>query len=423
MGSADMKLTETKVRELVCPVGKKDALFFDDMLAGFGIRVGANGTRTFIAQYTLGGVKRRMPFGQFGDAKEGKLTVAKARSRAMAILGAVQEKRDPFAEEKAKIAQVKTEAAVNKQAITLDQLIDAWEQDRTKAGKRDSYLRIATAALRRAFKDDLGRAAADLSEEDAERQIGQIEEDAGPIAANRLLAYGRACYGRGVRKRLVDFNPFVRIDPPAAEQSRERVLTDAELLTIWKAADALPAPYGSWVHMLILTGQRRSEVAGMQWSELSDGMWHMPSQRTKTNQPHVVHVTEQMQDVLEERSKKSEFVFAGERGRPICAYSYAKRQIDQMITKERKKAKIEAWVWHDFRRTQQTWMVRNGINETVADRIANHREGRATGIKGVYQRHEFLPERKAALEAWCKHVMALAEGGEPASNVVKLKVG
>jgi hypothetical protein len=129
-----------------------------------------------------------------------------------------------------------------------------------------------------------------------------------------------------------------------------------------------------------------------------------------------------MREILEALPKQSDAVFPGERGRPICAFSFAKRTIDAAITETRQKAKLKppqlpAWCWHDLRRSQQTWLVKAGFNSDVVDRIANHREGKATGIKGIYQRYEFETERKAALEAWCKYVIELAEGRALASIV------
>jgi integrase len=434
-----MKITGTKVAELTCPPGRKDILVFDDTLPGFGVRISANGTKTFIAQYNLGTVRRRMPIGKFGKDK-GQFTEPKARDKAHVIIGAVKDGRDPYREYQMQIASAEEAAAATRakakvDLFTVEKLIGFWNEDREKVGRRDGYLRIATGALRRGLEDDLKRPAAEITEDEAEQRIQDIEENSGPIAANRLLAYARAAFGRAVRARKLDLNPFARIDAPSGEEGRSRILSNEEVACIWRAATALPAPYGAWVRMLLLTGQRRSEVAGMKWSELSDDTWLIPGGRAKNGLAHLVHITEPMKDILaaarttqetvDAPSARAVNVFPGERGKPVSGFSLAKRLIDAALIEERQKAKLkpvelDGWTWHDLRRTQQTWLVAAGFNSDVVDRIANHREGKATGVKGIYQRYEYLTERKAALEAWCKHVVAVAEERDPASNVVQL---
>jgi hypothetical protein len=192
-----MRFTQESIAALVCPKGQKDKLVFDGHFAGFGCRVTDGGTKTFLAQYNLGSIKRRMPIGKFGE-----ITVKQARDRALSILGDARAGGDPFGEAKARVAKAEADTIAarvkaREEAFTLSDLIEAWERDRTKAGRRSGYLVPAVASLRRHLEDWLSRPAASITESEATRRIQQIEGDAGPMASNRALSYARACYGRG----------------------------------------------------------------------------------------------------------------------------------------------------------------------------------------------------------------------------------
>jgi integrase len=200
--------------------------------------------------------------------------------------------------------------------------------------------------------------------------------------------------------------------PPPAGRPRDRVLSDDELAAVLRTGMTLPDPYGSIVMFLALTGQRRSEVANMRWEELDldKGLWTIPARRTKTRRSHVVHLTPQMVALLPLRQEDQPLVFPSAQGKTYEYFSAMKKRHDAA-------SGVTGWVLHDLRRTVATGMAALGVAPHVADKILNHQSGAISGIAAVYQRHEFMAERKAAIELWSRHVAKILRVGsypEPA---------
>jgi integrase len=426
---AEDRLTEAFVENVTCPPGKKDRLIFDRDLPGFGLRVGQNGSKTFIVQFNVRGGKRRMAIGAFGT-----VTPDKARRHAKSLLGAVAAGQDPVAQRRAEAAAATAKEAADKvkaaeEAYTVRTLFSNW-QDAREGDRRSSYLKLATAALNRHFPKWLDRPAASITTAEAVRELDRIKRDAGGVAANRVLSYGRAAYGWAVKRQALPSNPFAGVEAPSGEKSRDRVLAPDELGGVWRAAAGLSQPYSEFVRLLLLTLQRREEVAGMRWSELSADLmtWTIPKERSKNGRAHIVHLAPPAQAILREipHRKGCAFVFPAASGRPITAFSAAKRQLDLKMAAERAEAgephATEGWTFHDFRRAGVTALAGMGFPPHVCDRLLNHVTGSIQGVAAVYQRQEFLAERKAALEAWAALVTRAAEGEAAAENVVALRV-
>jgi integrase len=206
-------------------------------------------------------------------------------------------------------------------------------------------------------------------------------------------------------------------------EARDRVLTDNELVAIWRAAEAADSKmFSSLVRLLILTGQRREEVAGIAWAELSPDrqVWTVPASRAKNGKDHLVPLSAAARDLLPEESHADEcgsgLVFPGQRGTPFNGWSKSKAQLD-------KDSGVTGWRIHDLRRTLATGLQRLGVRLEVTEAVLNHVSGSRAGIVGIYQRHEWASEKRAALDAWAEHVMALVRGLNAAGNVTALRRG
>lgn len=417
---AQRKLTQRLVEAEQCPPDRKDILVFDAEVTGFGLRVSASGGKTFLAQFRTVAGLRRMPIGRFGV-----LTVEEARRRARAILGEAANGRDPFAERRAAVEAQKTAKAAAKaratdEAFTFGKLVEGWQAAR-QGDRRASYLAVATAALKRHLLGWLNRPASEITVAEAVSALDRIKASAGPTAANRCLSYGRAAYGWAEKRQMITGNPFRGVEAPSRERSRDRVLLADEVGAIWRAAGKLSGAYGPFVRVLLLTLARRDEVAGMRWAELDDPeaptTWTLPGERAKNGKAHVTHLASPAREIIaaQPRIKDCPFVFPAASGRPLSAFSAAKRALDEKIAAERAKAEMEppalpGWTMHDFRRAGVTALADMGFAPHVCDRILNHVTGSISGVAAVYQRAEFLSERKAALDAWAGHVLAAAEG-------------
>lgn len=237
-----------------------------------------------------------------------------------------------------------------------------------------------------------------------------------------MLSYGRACYGWARAREKVQSNPFEGLPIASAPAKRDRVLSDIEIGLIWRAAGMLGWPWRQFLRLLLVLGQRRDEVAGMRWAELASdrSLWTIPAERSKNSKAHIVRLPSEARTVLAEvpRLDGCPFVFSTTGRTPISGFSVAARRLDAAIANlrageakdagEPPPAPLPDWRWHDIRRTMVTWLAGAGFPPHVADKLLNHTT--TTGLSDVarvYQRAEFLPERKAALEAWARMCCAV----------------
>jgi len=191
----------------------------------------------------------------------------------------------------------------------------------------------------------------------------------------------------------------------AWRQGDAAILTDDELRALWAAADALEHPYRGFVQLLILTGQRRTEVAGLRWSEIDLGgaVWTLPASRAKNKVEHAIPLSGPAIAILRSvpRIAYSEFIFTISGRTPVRGYGIIKHRLDRLMPD------IPPWVLHDIRRTVASGMAGLGINLPVIEKLLNHVSGSFGGIVGIYQRHDFAEPKRAAMDAWARHVEAL----------------
>lgn len=427
-------LTEKAIEALGLPPGKREAWLSDAKAKGLRVRATA-GAKTFYACWTdkVTGERQREKLGPWGA-----LTLEQAREAARIVLGDVAKGKNPAAEREAERQRRKAEAEA--ETFTLDRLIEDWTQLHLVA-RRPSYARRAPRILRNAFPSHLAKPAASLTHAAVVAQLDRRVAEGQPNAARLILAAGRACYGWAVKRRRLAANPFQGLPRvEGAYVERERFLADDELGEVWRAAGTLPAPYGPLIRFQLLTLARGGEVTAMTWGEVADDLssWTQPAAKTKNGRAHVVHLAPAARAILraqrgEDRPPPEAPVFAAltQAGVvPVSGVSWVKRKLDKAMEAERTKRAAEAgvaalavpaWVLHDFRRSGVTWLASAGFPPHVADRLLNHTAGTIRGVQAVYQRHDFAAERKAALEAWAAHVLALGEGQKPVEKVVKLR--
>jgi integrase len=232
------------------------------------------------------------------------------------------------------------------------------------------------------------------------------------VAANKFLKVVKSFFNWCVGRAIVERSPCEGIRAPTVERARDRVLTDRELSRIIQAARQLGGPYGAIVEVLALTGQRRDEVARMSWDEidLNHRVWTLPATRTKNDKPHIVQLLDPVVAVIRAQPRAGNLVFSRNGVAPVGDFSSHKRRLDDLCG-------VSHWRLHDLRRTMVSGMAGLGVAPHVADKILNHVAGMISGVAAVYQRHEFLKERRDALERWGAHV----EGLLLKSEVVELK--
>jgi integrase len=205
-------------------------------------------------------------------------------------------------------------------------------------------------------------------------------------------------------RRVISVNPCVAVRRPDASTPRERILTDLEVRWFWKATDDLGEPFAALLKLLLLTGQRRGELAGMRWTELDGDVWTIPANRVKNKKVHVVPLPKAAVDLIASiRPIGATLVFTTTGESPVSGWSRVKARLDVRMA-ELAKATVPPFTIHDLRRTVATGLQRLGVKLEVTEALLNHISGARAGIVGVYQRHQYAEEKRAALEAWSAHV-------------------
>jgi integrase len=245
-------------------------------------------------------------------------------------------------------------------------------------------------------------------------RLNQIVSEHGATAAARARQSLSAFFSWTIREGMVESNPVIGTNDPASHiNARDRVLTEAELRAIWSACGE--NDFGHIIKLLMLTGCRRDEIGGLQWSELDleRGLLSIPGGRTKNH--HALNLTLPAKAVAIFRSigrrDGRDYVF-GERGGAYSAWSYSSLTLNARIAAQQ-GAPLAAWRIHDIRRTAATFMAEIGVAPHIIESILNHRGGHKGGTAGIYNRAEYTTEIKRALAVWADHLLAIVEGKDP----------
>lgn len=249
--------------------------------------------------------------------------------------------------------------------------------------------------------------------------LDDIVERGAPVTANRTLAWFRLLCSWAVERGLVDSNPCGSIKRPVGEVPRDRVLSDGELVAVWRASAELEVPYGAFTRLLILTGARRNEVANMSWGEIDfeKVVWTLPAARAKNGREHQVPLSDSVADILRAlpRVAGSEFVFTLSGRNPITGFSLIKGRLDEAMPDD-----VRPWTLHDLRRTFATGLARLGIAVHVTEAALNHRSGSIRGVAAIYNRHDYATEKRMAMATWARFVDSLVTG-ETTGNIVQMR--
>ena len=382
-----IKLTKSAIDAL--PVLPKDTTYWDAGLPGFGVKVTPKGRKVFIVLYRTGGAGSRLR--KFTIGPYGRVTLPMARAQAQKIFAARLDGRDPAAEK----ANARHRLVVDR----IDGLVETFIAEKLtviRSGARtasrlrnDVIPRWGTKSIHEIKRRDI----VDLVSE-----VNQRGPGAGRNIAKFLKTFFRWCVGRAV----IDFSPVEGLKLRTPDRARDRALDDRELAAVILAARQMPLPFGDILEVLALTGQRREEVAQMTWTEIDEParIWRIPSQRSKNAKAHLVHISDPVWATIQNRPRHSRFVLATSGGKNFQSFKLAKTNLDQL-------SGVADWRLHDLRRTMVTGMAGLGVPPHVADKILNHQSGTISGVAAVYQKHQFLAERKDALERWGKHVRDL----------------
>jgi len=392
--------------------GQRDR-YWDSKVPGFGVQVTDRGAKSFIVYARI----QKVPVRLFlGDAS--KMGLAAARKKARAWLDLIEQGVDP--REVARQAEL---AAQRSRRTTFAAVCEAWLAEAV----RDQQRKAAEVErdVRREFVARWGnRPIAEITALDVRNAIREVKARA-PAQARNLLGYAKRLFGWAVAQHAfgLDESPAERLRPKdivGKKTVRHRVLTDAELCALWRAAGRLSYPLGPLFQVLALTGQRKSEVAEARWREfdLQKRLWTIPAERMKGEAAHVVPLVDEVIAILNAlpRFKKGDHLFSTTYGaKPVNGFSKAKARLDAAMAAEL-GGPADPFVIHDVRRTMRTGLSALPIPDNVRELVIAHAR---PGLHKVYDQFAYLEEKRHALTLWAARLRSIVE--PPPDNVVALR--
>jgi integrase len=394
-----MKLTKQSVTDLVLPEGKTDVIFFDDALPGFGVRLRAGGRAVWIVQYRTPRGQRRETLGDIRKLELDAVRAAAKKIFARVLLGA-----DPQGE--------KAEAR-QRDKQTLGAVVTRYLEFKQSKLRPSSY-GADKRYLTKHWKPLHGLPIHAIKRRDVAVRLSEITAENGTIAAARARGTLSAFFVWAIKDGIADENPVTGTNNPAAGAvSRERVLKEHELRSIWNACRN--DDFGRIIKLLMMTGARRDEIGGLRWDEINPDSetLSIPGTRTKNHHPLVLPLPSAAIDILKSAPRREgrELVFGG-RGAGFSAWSYSTLAMAARIMEAEGKS-LAPWRIHDIRRTAATGMAELGVEPHIVETILNHRSGHKSGDAGTYNRAVYERQVRAALLMWADHLQAIIDGSDP----------
>jgi integrase len=387
---------------------------------GLFLVVQTTGKKSWAFRYRHAGAPKKLTLGPCPE-----IPLADARVMASEARVKVARGIDPAAEKKSNREAELEERKGDRDSLAT--VVDRFVELYAKRKNRESTWRETERLLKKhvvEFKPWQRKRLPQITRKDVHELLDSIMSEDKPILANRLFGVFRKLCNWAGERDIIKSSPCDGISPPAEERSRDRILDDDELRAVWRASDQ-EGVFGPLVKLLILTGQRRDEVAAMRWSEvdLAAKAWILPRERSKNHFEHVVPLSEAALAVLASASRvhsKKGFVFTTNGETYVSGFSRAKERLEAQILEARKRAAKEAgedpdevkapprWTLHDLRRTAASGMARLGQPVHVVEAVLNHRSGAIRGVARVYNRYDYAEEKREALERWGAHVSRIA---------------
>lgn len=427
------QLTKTKVESLWKKPAKKGTRYqvMDSLVPGFGVRVTDKGACTYIFRKRFPGSKdasRR----EIGDAKVMDLTVAREKARGWDAL--IKAGIDPADQERHR-----AEKTARERANSFDAVFDDFCREKLASERRGGEVeRDMRKEFGRAWK---GRPIVDLSEDDVLTVITAAKRRGAASQARNLLGYARRFFDWAIDQRVYSIrtNPCLSLKPSrliGPKLKRDRVLSDDEVFAFWRATGRMPFPFGPLYRLLLLTGLRLNEAADARWREFDsrNGVWVVPALRMKGEggaREHVVPITDDIYAVLKSLPEltKGDYLFSTNLGvSPAWVTAKVKARLDRRMLRTMKaltrkrggdpgRIELDHWVNHDLRRTLRTGLSALRVDRDVREAVLAHK---LQGVEAIYDRYDFLTEKRDALHRWAGRVWSMGNPDLNEDNVISL---
>jgi integrase len=366
-------LTDLQIKRLASPA-KGTLTYWDANVKGLGLRVSQGGAKKFIV---LVGSGSRQKIGRYPS-----VTLEAARKQAKRTLGEIALGR------------------YMPRSIGFEDARELFLEDverRNRSNTAYEYRRVLSKHF--AFGK---KPLSEITAQEISRCLDRLKDT--PSEARHALTAIKVLLHWAVRRGYLLYDPCGALQAATRPVSRERVLSDRELAEVLVKTAKASFPYGKIVMLLILTGQRRGEIASLKWSyiDTDDRTITLPSEITKNRRQHTFPFGQGVADILEGMPQLGDYLFPASRehvrGKPTTVFNgwpKAKTQLDAKLED------AEPWTLHDLRRTFSTGLASLGIAQVVVEKLLNHVSGGALSpIAQVYNRHSYMAEMRAAIEAW-----------------------
>ncbi len=405
--------------------GQKQTDYWDTDNPSFGMRASEGGTRTWQAMYRYNGLKRRLKLGVYrGDltgpaeptANEKVLGLADARDQAKVVLRRAENGFDPATEKKARTSR----------SESVEEMAALYIERHAKVKKR-SWFKDQQIVNREVLPKIGRKKVVDVTRQDIRDILQPIIARGATIKANHTLEVVRKMFNWSIETR--DFpaaNPAARLPKPGEVMGRSRYLAPSEIKAFWAALQA--ANLGergiAAFKLMTLTAQREMEVVRMRWSDLDledDHVWTIPGDHSKNRLEHVIPLTPLVIELLrllrKSRGKGENYVFPS----PSKADAHLTRNfIEDRMVKIRKHLTIEHFTPHDLRRTVTTYLGKLKVPQQIKKKILNHTKRRKNDVTDIYDRFEYLDEKREALTKWEELLLSMVTPKKEARTVVSM---
>lgn len=382
------KLDRNTIGKLPAPIGGKfDIVHWDNDLPGLGLRILKSGSRSWVVRYRVGRRQRMITLGKMSLISPGQ-----ARTKAGEILAKAKLGEDVSAEIRSKKAA---------SGATLDELIALFISRYVEKNQKPNTRTETKRFLLVKWKPLHQLAVKEVTRQVVAERLAKFEMDTSAITRNRARAALSRLFTWAMEEGFAEHNPVVDT-AKRPEASRDRILSADELKAIWSATSG-PGDYNAIIRLLLLTGQRREEVAAAGWHELDLGnsLWRIAPERTKNSRPHDVPLSSTALSILEQLPRRvgRDLVF-GDRKGPFSGWSKSKERLDH-------RSNLTGWRLHDLRRTLVTGMAELGVQPHVIEAVVNHVSGHKAGVAGVYNRATYSQEKRKALQEWADYLFSI----------------
>lgn len=385
----------------------------DAALPGFYLVVQPSGAKSWAVRYRFSGKPRKLTIGPYP-----LFDLSSARAAAREALQMAARGKDPILEKRAS-----AEAAQAAERDTVRAVAAEYVERHLKPNRKPRYADETEVMLRNHILPRWGdRRMSEITRKDAIALTDALIDGGMGRGANRVFAAARALFNWALGRDTIETTPFIQLKPPLAEASRDRVLSEAEIRLVWLAADRMGYPFGTLVKLLLLTAQRRNEIAEMTWAELVNSReLLLPAERTKNSLEHLVPLSTLALSIIQEVPRiygSSNYVLTTDGESSSSNFGKNKKKLDAAMLdiareeavlagRDPDKIKFAQWQLHDLRRTATSGMAKLGFPVHVTEAVLNHISGTISGVTLVYLRYQYFAEKTEALEAWAARVEAI----------------